>query len=250
MTKFDQNGVQVQVVEKLQNGQYLIRKIFSGIGDDWNKEENYLGGELFVVDDLFDTPPTERLDQKILDLQKKVDDLQQTKREIEQNIRSAEEKGKAKLAKYKKYEQLEYLDLFLDGKITHYVLEYWGSFNIISFKKAVPDNRWDPDQTKLLTLFGRSGDNLQWRLSQYSDGSGGGTVVTPCVSYEHALRVAQDFVDNAMNTDYQRPTLIKAAKTYGLIIDPEYVKKCKEKENIEKNMRIKELEQEIEKLRS
>lgn len=248
MAKYDRDGNQIEIVEKLKNGQHLIRKIFTDESYEW-VESPHAGKELFIVNDVFDSPPAKKLSQEIVELKQEIVELQCLKRNLAQGILDVEKAGEAKLAKYKKYDQIKILDMFLDGKITHYVLEYWGSFKIISFEDAVPDERWGKDKVKLLTLFGKTGGNLEWRLNEYSDGSGNNTTVTPCLSYEEALKIAQDIVDAAMDNDYQRPGLIRDAKKYGLKIDPEYIKKCEDKEYARKDKEIKDLEKRIEELK-
>ena len=251
MAKYNKDGYKIEVVENLKSGRYLVRRIFSGTADGWDDECEYPGEELSVVDEVFSSPPTEKLDQEFQDLLGAIELLHDKKRNLAQGILDVEKAGKEKLAKYKKYDQLKTLDMFLDGKITHYVLEYWGSFKIISFEDAVPDERYDKDQTKLLTLFGKSNGNFEWGLSKYSDGSGCNTTVTPCVSYEEALGVAQKFVDSKMNDDnnYWSSQLIKEATIYSLKIDSEYIRKYEEKEQARKDKGIKELGEKLKKLR-
>lgn len=251
MAKFSKDGYKIEVVENLKSGRYLVRRIFSGVADGWDDECEYPGGELSVVDAVFDHAPTQKLEAIVAGLREQIKNLQHEKANLAQEIRDTEEAGRAKLARYKKYDQLKTLDMFLDGKITHYVLEYWGSFKIISFEDVVPDERYDKDQIKLLTLFGKSNGNLEWGLSKYSDGSGCNTTVTPCVSYEEALSVAQKFVDSKMNDDnnYWSSQLIKEATIYSLKIDPEYIRKYEEKEQARKDKGIKEIEEKLKKLR-
>ena len=249
MAKYDRNGCMIEVVEKLKTGQYLIRKVFTGQADGWEDEDFYTGDELTIVDEFFHYAPTKKLDERFWILKKKVEDLQQEKKNLEQEIRETQKAGKAKLAKYKKYDQLKNLDMFIDGKITHYVLEYWSSFKIISFEDAVPDERWDKESLKLLTLFGSSKGNLSWNLSKYSSG-GSDTTVIPCVSYKEALAIAQDIVNNMMKLDHQGGDLIRAAQKYNLKIDPAYVRKYEEKEKAKKAKRIKTCEDKLAELKN
>ena len=245
MAKYDKNGCMIEVVERLKSGQYLIRKVCTGQADEWEDEDFYTGDELTIVDEFFHHAPTQKLDERFSILKEKIADLRQEKKKLEQEIWEAQEAGEAKLAKYKKYDQLKNLDIFLEGKITHYVLEYWGSFKIVAFEESKPDQRWDSGLQKLLTLFGKSNGDLDWRLNEYSDGSGSNTIVIPCISYDEALAVAQGIIDNHMGESYQREDLITAAKKYNLKIDPEYVRKYKEKKKAVTDKEIKELEKKL-----
>ena len=245
MAKYDRNGCAIEVVERLKNGQYLIRKVFIGQADGWEDEDFYTGDELTIVDEFFHYAPTQKLDERFSILKKKVEDLQQEKKNLEQEIRETQKAGKAKLAKYKKYDQLKNLDMFIDGRITHYVMEYWSSFKIISFEDAKTDERWDSSLQKLLILFGRSDGDLQWRLSEYSDGSGSQTTVIPCISYDEALAVAQDYVNSKMGDKLQNGDLVRAAQKYNLKIDPEYIRKYKKTKKAKMAKRIKTCEEKL-----
>ena len=123
MAKFSKDGYKIEVVENLKSGRYLVRRIFSGTADGWDDECEYFGEELSVVDEVFSSPPTEKLDEKFKNLLITIAHLHDIKKELEKKIQDAEKTGEEKLAKYKKYDQLKNLDMFLDGKITHYVVE-------------------------------------------------------------------------------------------------------------------------------
>ena len=217
--------------------------------DGYKDECEYPSEELSVVDAVFDHAPTQKLEAIVAGLREQIKNLQHEKANLAQEIRDTEEAGRANLARYKKYDQLKTLDMFLDGKITHYVVEKaWSGIEIIPFEDKAPGERWDKDKTKLLTLFGKSDGNLEWKLSEYSDGSGTKYAVIPCVSYDEALILAQGFVNSKMDSAPEL-RIIDIAKKYGLKIDPEYIRKCEEKERTRKDKEIKDLEGKLKKLR-
>lgn len=82
---------------------------------------------------------------------------------------------------------------------------------------------------RLLTLYGMSKGNLEWKLNQYSDGSGNNaTTVHPCCSYEEAIeklteilnsKVSKQLESGKISEDY----ITKAAKRYNITLPQEYI---------------------------
>lgn len=98
-----------------------------------------------------------------------------------------------RMTRLKQHKGLERLDDFLSGKITHYVEVHYSGIAITDpAKVAAPDI--DKKATKLLTLFGKSNGELNWRLSYYSDGSGGSHQVYPFCSLEEAQEKVREII--------------------------------------------------------
>lgn len=78
--------------------------------------------------------------------------------------------------KLKQVPALQNLEMILDGKITHFVMEDYAYTTVHPIADLIcKDDRGRneyPEQWKLLTLFGKSKSDLQWRINAYSDGSG------------------------------------------------------------------------------
>jgi len=93
-----------------------------------------------------------------------------------------------KLAKVYDDNVFDTIKKFLNGDIKYLVykdysgcrIEEWGAIN-------QTDDIYDIKTIKLLSLFGRTDGNLDWKIGQYSDGSGSGYYVIPCSSYEQAV---------------------------------------------------------------
>jgi len=212
-TKYLLNGSEIIVVEQLQTG-FLVKDIWIGYDDE------EMEGEPYVVERIFDSPPTQKYDETILKLKAEIDDLRIQRIEIEKHTQKVGEQEKERLTKYQQYEQLKQLNDFLDGKITHYaVVESWTAC-IIPFEDALGEYRGEGQ--KLLTLFGKSDGNLCWGLNEYSDGSGCWRTVIPCTSYNQAIKELQKYVDaEAQNKPADH--IIQLAKTYNLVLSDEYV---------------------------
>lgn len=111
------------------------------------------------------------------------------------------------------------------------------------------------DCFKLLSLFGRSDGDLEWRLNQYSDGSGCGSTVYPCTSYDQALDIVREWFAEKAKTDLEnmdkdrgnKPSLsiIEKAKEYAITMPDEYIKSAHEIDKKLRANKIKKLQEEI-----
>lgn len=143
-----------------------------------------------VWHEYFLSPPREVIDKEIATLQTKADTLRaevqkltrehaETKKEIEKDL----EARKARLARH---EQLKQLDDFIAKGVACYVRDDgYGEVTIVDFKDATCEYS-SRNTFRLLSLFGGSNGQLDWKLNRYSDGSGSHVDCIPCVSKEDA----------------------------------------------------------------
>lgn len=120
----------------------------------------------------------------------------------------------------KKYDGLENLFDFIDGKITHYVLiqkedYHYGRIDIITQEKAKCS--CNENNFRLLTLMGETNGNLNWGLGAYSDFSGSYSHCIPCKSEEEAKEVLYKWCSESMKS--WNDDIVKAIKKYDLDID-------------------------------
>lgn len=154
-------------------------------------EEIYRGDPV-IVHSVFKDPPRAQHETKIKGLNAEIQDLVGQRGKLQSDIRThevAHEKRMKKLGTIKALENLEY---FIDGKITHFVIDRW-KYKIVAAADAHCDS--SNQDTKLLTLFGRSDGDLAWRLNQYYDGSGSHFAAYPCLSYEEATTKLIELTD-------------------------------------------------------
>jgi hypothetical protein len=215
--KFTVDGNEVEVIQELERGGVLVAPIW------YSGDEEYVDYEHpIVAPRLFDDLPTEKLHVDIARLDAQIVELSNHKRDLARDLKEAEAAHKARLEKYKRYDALKHLDDYLEGKITHYaILPPWGKFEIIPFEGTIEKgdrNRYRPDPPRLLSLFGNTNGDLEWRLCDYADGSGYWIRVVPCLSYEEAQAVVQTELDGV---DQIGNDAIEVAKEHGLTIRPE-----------------------------
>jgi hypothetical protein len=161
-------------------------------------------------------------------------------------------------SKRKIYNEVDILFKFLDNKINFSVVKEYNGYNICSVKEAITtkDSYYDHSRDiKLVTLFGDSKGNLQYKINQYRDGSGSGSDNVWFFETEDEAKrwllnkIESDIIANERYFNLEEH--IKMKEKYNIKSDI-FDKKIEDlKKNKHKNemKRIKELEDEIEKIK-
>lgn len=201
----------------------------ANINNDINFDEIEFCEEC-IVDTIFEKPITEAISYDIEKLEKR-------KRILMAQIQLLEEKDreiKHRLESLKKYEQLERIEDFISGKITHYckLNDYYNDKIFVPMVVRVEDERCGDDRTdrnlKLLCLFGKSEKSMEWKLNRYSDGSGNYSLVYPFCSKEEAEKKACEILIESfirfkqldIRDSYLARRLMEAAENFGVPIPP------------------------------
>ncbi len=187
---YTRSGRKVHIDAITTSGEYVVSGMNAAVYGDEVFEER---GETWIERHLTATPPVEIFDEDIKTRTEKIAELRSKHSELTSAVANAEKEIKDRLAKLAKFNGLENLEAFIEGKVTHVVIEEWSDF------KAVPidalqyheDSGWSrkaaPQGLKLITLFGNSKGDLQWRVNEYKDGSGSNWKrIEPCMSLEEA----------------------------------------------------------------
>lgn len=146
------------------------------------------GGKEYV-DHVLSSPPRHKLDRATTEAQERLDALRQEVSEAQQEHRQVEEMKETALKALSELKALQHIQDFIGGKITHFLGTTYGA-RLLTFQEAMGTKEDEygrrPGETKLLSLFGRSGGDLSWRINTYYDGSGSWTEWLPFLSYEDA----------------------------------------------------------------
>lgn len=261
--KYTNDNKKVVVIGNLNSQEKIVQEIF--VVDN----SEVPSGEHFIVKSLHDSPVVSarelllKKNEEILNDQE--ERLKRRKKEIEENSERLEKEWNKKysllnevlnsLGKKLKNISEESFNLicsFLSGNITHIVTyNRWGGPEIVNCKEPGWLNFHDKYDSglKLLTLFGRDDGTLQWKINQYSDGSGGYTEIFPFNSYESAREKLIEFLESEKELSENS---LKIAKKYNYEFSREKMDKYKEKkkDNIlkyiaEKNKELKDLREQI-----
>jgi hypothetical protein len=183
-----------------------------------------------IVDRVFDTPPIAVYHEDIAKLEKAIEELEKIRESKVSEIRQAAKEIEDASNLRKQHEQLSQLDDFIAGKITHYVEFPYEGPRVIDFNDATCN--CDKRQLKLLTLFGGSKGDLQWKLSYYHDGSGGSHTVIPVTSYEQATEVSKSHIIGKLRETMERPSqnTVKMADKWDVPVPDDYREQAKEEE--------------------
>lgn len=158
-----------------------------------------LYGQPEVWRDIYRTPPTPKLHVEIADLEAKIGAARTELNQIREQRREEDREYAAMINQRKQFTQLQKLDDYIAGKITHFVVQRSYSDSVVietfdSFIKSTED-RYER-KLRLLSLYGDSKGNLSWNVDRYSDGSGNESgYYWPATSHEEALQKASEWLE-------------------------------------------------------
>lgn len=189
-------------------------------------------GEYFdgvdIVQKIFDKPPIEALSKTVKDLEDRAKNLRTEIRESENVLRDRKRYALETLEKCKKYQGLADIEAWIDGKITHLVVSDYSAVKVQPIEVALKeeDDRYNKHR-KLMTLFGGSNGNLQWRLNSYRDGSGSGWIdVYPFLNEQDARAKAIEILTfrfaEALEKKHHSSYEIASAKALGMEIPADF----------------------------
>jgi len=226
---FLENGYEVEVVAKLPEG-YVVRYIYEE-DDQELRIHKFSGDEVFTVPKIYYKPLTHSQDSRVKILIGEIVYLEELKIKRQLEISNLERDVERRLAKLKKHKALERVEDFLDSKITHYVKNYYGRLSLSKFENEVSEGYNHSKHLRLLSLFGDSNGDLEWKLNQYSEGSGDSTLVYPACSLEEAIEILYKEYLIQLEKTKANPTadLIAIANEYSFSVPEAYLSLFKQK---------------------
>ena len=173
-------------------------------------------GEPVIVGKVYAIPPKQKCEGEIAKLREIESELRAKMHERQQGLASLERDSEARMAAIKRHKGLERLELFLSGKITHFVIDNYSRTTIATLEQATKngdagERRWDK-KLRLLSLYGDSNGNLEWNLNRHYDGSGSNTKVIPCTSEEEAKAIIGKICDEQWEASRKSGSLAYAAQ--------------------------------------
>jgi len=219
---FTKKGQKVAILEDLKDGQFLVQEVYM---DDNDKE--VLAGDKWVARDLHDTPPLTYQEKQ---MEKHRIELSQMEQEVEnekRNLRNVKSTLRQQRRAFASHLTSDF------EKVKEHI------YNVLTgeYKYAVQDDRIIPideflskshhgEMIKLVSLFGSSEGDLEYRLFRYSDGSGGGmpfTLHTTLKSAkERVLKYMKNSISNRVNYSYNE---VLYARNHDIPLDREKLNK-------------------------
>lgn len=240
----------------LTGGGHVVEPIYE---DEVSGEPSF--GQPETWNQVFTTPPTQKLHAEVAEIQQKIAEAQQQLHAVREQRRAEDDQYAARAALRKQFAQLQQLDDFIAGKITHFVvLDYYSrAVQIEEFGSFIKSNedRYER-KLRLVALYGASNGDLSWNIDRYSDGSGSNGrsgYCWPATSYEDALTKAQAWLDKAYakwkaETGYERNysvSYVECAKKLGLTVPDDMVQHAAELASAAHERAIKSAREEVEK---
>jgi len=191
--RYTDDGRKVVVIAPLNAKETIVQEVFVSYGQEIPSGEN------FVAKNLHDSPAVSwkeknlaelelRYERRKLEIERGLDNLNRRNEEAQREA-TAFIREKLHWRKNIKVDALDTLYRFLNDEITHIVKFNYGDYEILPFKKSLLSGEKREENLKLISLFGSSEGNLDWRLNYYRDGSGGWDTIIPCSSLEEAQQV-------------------------------------------------------------
>jgi hypothetical protein len=192
-----QTGRKVFVTNVTTEGYYVVQGMNAQIYGDEIFEET---GDTWVEARLYAKPPVAVVDEQITKALADLEEVKAKHREMTAAVFNVEKETKERLSKLSRFKGLENLEAFIDGKVTHCVVVESHAAKVETVAEALTyyeDRGWGrpqaPNGLKLVTLFGDSKGDLQWRVNQYRNDSGSSSAqIIPCISEEEAQTTRND----------------------------------------------------------
>lgn len=231
--KFLTDGRKVRVIGKLNNNESIVQEIF--ITKDGSEIPS---GENFTAKSLHESPVETFKDRE---LKKKEDRIKSIELEIE-NTKSKEKSAREELKKVnlllKSSKALKnsigendigIMADFLTGQIEYLVFDEYEIKPPVKMEHKMfsYESHWGDrtiDELKLVSVMGKSGGDLSYRIHQYSDHSGSSIMVYPFTKYEDALDKIKEIAIGKINSHGCLSIgSFNVCKSLGITFDPDHV---------------------------
>lgn len=160
------------------DGKHLVAPIHD---HDYETGEPLIG-EPVLWDHAFSTPPVARIEANVAALQARAEALRAELEELRQEQREALKSRRETLAKLAQHRALARIEDFIEGRFPPLMvlLTEYGSPVLKTREEALTSSDRYSRDTKLMVLFGTSKGDIEWRINQYHDGSGGWQTALHC----------------------------------------------------------------------
>ena len=213
---------------------FLVSNVLQQSNQDHEGEyytEEYESEMQYVVDAVFDSAPTEVYDQRILLLEAKIKELNEQKNSLYMSVLDEKKLVADREKRMAKFHKLDLLDKLIKNEVTHLVIVEGYCPKIVKFEEEIKSTKRYDKSLKLLTLFGDTKGDLNWRMSHYSDGSGTSKEVIPASSEEDAIKISKGIVADSVatlpdvlrNNGYYFNTIVEQALEHSVTVPQEFI---------------------------
>jgi hypothetical protein len=234
MNKYLSDGRKVAVLGKLNNAEYIVQEIFVT-----EAGEEIPSGENFTAKSLHDSPIQSHYKKEEARQKAYIENAKSELAAVQRKIKEANSLLLAKkdiLANSPELKSLvgdkaRIIAMFMTGSVNYLVVD--------SYKLTAPvkmedqliywDSHWSErryDSIKLCSILGKSKGEIEYRIHQYSDGSGGSpTLVYPYETYEEAIAKIHCLASVKLESGYLPREEYDLCKTLGIKFSQEELEK-------------------------
>lgn len=174
--------------------EYVVERMV--LADDESYE---YAADVCITRRLFRKPPTAAKAAELAQLQKDIEEAQTTLAALRVEIKKEKDDNAAFLSRCRKYPALRVVLAYLEGNLLDNpcVIRDYNGWRIQPLRDALTItssySKYERGM-KLITLFGDTNGNLQWRVNTYADGSGSFYEIELCDSTEAATAFVEEQV--------------------------------------------------------
>jgi hypothetical protein len=230
--KYTTSGKKVVIVGKLNSKETIVQEIF--ILEDGSEIPS---GEQFIEKTLHDSPVISWEEKRTKEIKRRYDEAKSNHDRLHDSLQKKEQTVIASLRE--RIKQLSCLEKkigpksfkmisnFILNKNKYVVTDYDWNPKLEKFDINKLDNMWNNrfDGLKLVSLFGKSNGDLEFRIHRYSDGSGG----YQAVHLFESLDEAKEFFLEAIKDKEYNSTIVEVLKKWGMPIDNDKMSQYKKK---------------------
>lgn len=229
---WDRAGRRIKVLAKTRDG-YVVTFMHRQAENENDEDAEHWFSGYSLMPLVFEKEPVQIISAEIAALQAKHDELLAAIATIREQKNAAQVERDECLKRLKQYDALKFVDEFLDGKFTHFVIQEWNGIRIQTIEEALvrtSEYSRREEDLRMVSICGKFSKNwneknesIHWRISQYGDGSGSESHGHPCRSLEEAQEYARamhrarfrDYLDGKLRAD-QVWDYIKGAQELGI----------------------------------
>jgi hypothetical protein len=229
--KYTSDGKKVVVIGKLNSNETIVQEIFV------TKDGHELpGGENFVVRVLLDEPAKSWLETEMIKIKnnynnttskysKELEELERNYREKNTLLRAKLE-AVGKTLKNVSEESFNTIIDYLTGNIKYVVLYSKYDVELLEYNELDWTDNYNHKGLKLLSLFGKDNGTLNYKLCEYTDGSGISRNIELFNNYEEAFN---SFKTRLLNVSSLNEEHIKQFQKYNIEIPKDLLEEYKER---------------------
>lgn len=249
--KYTTDGKKVVVLGSINSQEKIVQEVFVIDGSE------IPSGEHFVVKSLHDFPAESWKEKHLKEIEEKYNKTYKQKneeyekmcKEFDFKTRVVREKLSFlyKLEKTFSKQKLNQLIDFISGDVKFIVYERYGDLEISEYDSSIATKEYGRfESVRLLSVYGTTDGDLQYKINEYCDGSGTWSKVYPCKTAEQALLILKErffvLLEKGL-TD----SLLKVSQKYNIQVPKDKIEEYKFKK---RNAIVEEIEKQNKRLQT